>query len=41
MADLPYQKAPGALSALVVIVLLAVLAFVAFLAANGELYRWM
>ena len=41
MADSPYQKAPGALSALVVIVLLVVLALVAFLAANGELYRWM
>jgi VIT1/CCC1 family predicted Fe2+/Mn2+ transporter len=41
MADLPYQKAPGALSALVAIVVLAVLALVAFLAANGELYRWM
>ncbi len=41
MADSPYQKAPGALSALVLIVLLAFLAFVAFFAANGELYRWM
>jgi VIT1/CCC1 family predicted Fe2+/Mn2+ transporter len=41
MADLPYQKAPGGLSALVAIVVLAVLALVAFLAANGELYRWM
>ena len=41
MADLPYQKAPGALSALVAIVVLALLALVAFLAANGELYRWM
>jgi VIT1/CCC1 family predicted Fe2+/Mn2+ transporter len=41
MADLPYQKAPGALSALVAVVVLAVLALVAFLAANGELYRWM
>lgn len=41
MADLPYQKAPGALTGLVVLVVLAVLALVAFLASNGELYRWM
>jgi len=41
MADLPYQKAPGALTLLVVLVVLAVLALVAFLASNGELYRWM
>lgn len=41
MADSPYQKAPGASTALVVIAVLAVLALVAFFAANGELYRWM
>lgn len=41
MADSPYQKAPGASTALIVIVVLGILALVAFLAANGELYRWM
>jgi hypothetical protein len=41
MADSPYQKAPGALTAFVLLAVLALLALVAFLATNGELYRWM
>jgi hypothetical protein len=41
MADSPYQKAPGALSALVLTIVLVVLALVAFFAASGDLYSWM
>jgi hypothetical protein len=41
MADLPYQKAPGKVTAVVVIVVLLLLLMVALATANGEFNNWM
>ena len=41
MADSPYQKAPGKMTAAVVLIVLLLLLMVALATANGEFSNWM